>query len=122
MQEYADKNALISEINKTADIFIKEFEDVADSDKDISYTTKSDYHFYMMIVRFFVIHLLVHYNLSCNILGNILQIPFRKLLCITFQLTLTYSVNHIKIILYCVVKNHSCTFKWFVIKTVQKTV
>jgi len=27
MQEYADKNALISEIKKTADIFIKEFDD-----------------------------------------------------------------------------------------------
>ncbi len=37
MQEYADRNALIAEIRKTADLFIKEFEDVAESDKDIRY-------------------------------------------------------------------------------------
>ncbi len=35
MQEYADKNALIAEIRKTADLFIKEFEGVADADKDV---------------------------------------------------------------------------------------
>ena len=37
MQEYTDKNALITEIKKTADIFIKEFEDVAETDKDICF-------------------------------------------------------------------------------------
>jgi hypothetical protein len=37
MQEYAGKNALIAEIKKTAEIFIKEFEDVAEADKDIRF-------------------------------------------------------------------------------------
>lgn len=35
MQEYKDKEALIYEIKKTADLFIKEFEDVEDADKDL---------------------------------------------------------------------------------------
>jgi hypothetical protein len=34
MQEYADKAALISEIRKTADLFIREFDDVKETDKD----------------------------------------------------------------------------------------
>jgi len=35
MQDYASKEALINEIRKTADIFIKEFDGVAEADKDI---------------------------------------------------------------------------------------
>jgi hypothetical protein len=37
MQEYKDKNALIAEIKKTSEIFIKEFDDVAEADKNIRY-------------------------------------------------------------------------------------
>lgn len=37
MQEYNNKDALVAEIYKTADIFIKEFEDVEEADKDIRY-------------------------------------------------------------------------------------
>jgi len=33
MQEYADKEALINEIKKTAELFIKEFDDVLENDK-----------------------------------------------------------------------------------------
>lgn len=35
MQEYAGKDALIAEIRKTADLFLKEFEDIAEAEKDI---------------------------------------------------------------------------------------
>ena len=35
MQEYASKKALIDEIRKTAELFIKEFDDVSDDDKDL---------------------------------------------------------------------------------------
>ena len=34
MQEYETKRALIAEIEKTADLFIKEFTDVEEGDKD----------------------------------------------------------------------------------------
>lgn len=37
MKEYKNKEELIAEINKTAEIFIKEFADVAEADKDIRY-------------------------------------------------------------------------------------
>ncbi len=37
MQEYSSKNALIDEIKKTANLFIGEFEDVSDADKDTRY-------------------------------------------------------------------------------------
>ena len=37
MQEYASKTALMDEIKKTAELFIKEFDDVADTDKDIRF-------------------------------------------------------------------------------------
>ena len=37
MQEYADKQAFIGEIKKTADLFIKEFDEVAEGDKDVRY-------------------------------------------------------------------------------------
>ena len=37
MQEYTDKKALVTEIKKTADIFIREFEDVAEIDRDIRF-------------------------------------------------------------------------------------
>lgn len=35
MQEYADKQALIAEIEKTARLFIQEFEDVSEAKKDL---------------------------------------------------------------------------------------
>jgi hypothetical protein len=35
MQEYQSKQALIDEIKKTAELFIKEFDDIAEADKDI---------------------------------------------------------------------------------------
>jgi hypothetical protein len=35
MQEYVSKQALIEEIKKTAELFIKEFADIAETDKDI---------------------------------------------------------------------------------------
>jgi hypothetical protein len=35
MQEYADKNALIAEIRNTAGLFIKEFDEIAEADKDV---------------------------------------------------------------------------------------
>ena len=35
MQEYASKNALIDEIRKTAELFIKEFDDVSEDDKNL---------------------------------------------------------------------------------------
>ncbi len=35
MQTYADKNALLSEISKTAGLFIKEFKEIPDTDKDL---------------------------------------------------------------------------------------
>lgn len=35
MQSYADKNALIAEINKTAGLFIKEFKEIPDADRDL---------------------------------------------------------------------------------------
>ena len=35
MQEYTDKNALIDEIRKAAELFIKEFDDVAEGDKNL---------------------------------------------------------------------------------------
>ncbi len=37
MQEYAGKDALIAEIRKTANLFVKEFEDIAETDKDIRF-------------------------------------------------------------------------------------
>ncbi|EGO62838.1 ClbS/DfsB family four-helix bundle protein [Acetonema longum] len=37
MQEYAGKTALVAEIEKAADMFIKEFESVAEADKDIRF-------------------------------------------------------------------------------------
>ena len=37
MQEYASKDALVDEIKKTAELFIKEFNDVADGDKDLRF-------------------------------------------------------------------------------------
>ncbi|MCL2082360.1 MAG: ClbS/DfsB family four-helix bundle protein [Oscillospiraceae bacterium] len=37
MQEYTSKAALIDEIRKTAGLFIKEFDDVADADKDLRF-------------------------------------------------------------------------------------
>jgi len=37
MQEYADKNALIAEIRNTASLFIKEFDGIAEADKNIRY-------------------------------------------------------------------------------------
>ncbi len=37
MLEYNDKNAMVSEIKKAADLFIKEFEDVDEADKNIRY-------------------------------------------------------------------------------------
>ena len=37
MQEYTDKNAFVSEIRKTADLFIKEFEDIAETDRNVRY-------------------------------------------------------------------------------------
>ena len=37
MQEYINKGALVDEIKKTADLFIKEFENVAEADKDIRF-------------------------------------------------------------------------------------
>ena len=37
MAGYADKNELIQEIRKTADAFIKEFDEVAEAEKDIRY-------------------------------------------------------------------------------------
>jgi len=37
MQGYIDKNALVNEIKSTAALFIKEFEDVAEADKNIRY-------------------------------------------------------------------------------------
>ena len=38
MQEYADKKALITEIKDTAKLFNKEFEAIAEADKNIRYT------------------------------------------------------------------------------------
>lgn len=35
MQAYADKYALISEISKTAGLFIKEFNEISEADKDL---------------------------------------------------------------------------------------
>jgi hypothetical protein len=35
MQQYSDKNALIDEIKKSADLFIKEFDGVAENEKDL---------------------------------------------------------------------------------------
>lgn len=37
MREYAGKDALIAEIEKTADLFIGEYKDVAEADKDIRF-------------------------------------------------------------------------------------
>jgi len=37
MQEYNNKDALITEIKKTADLFIKEFEDINEAEKNIRY-------------------------------------------------------------------------------------
>jgi hypothetical protein len=37
MQEYNDKSILITEIRKTAELFIKEFDEVAEADKSIRY-------------------------------------------------------------------------------------
>ncbi len=37
MQEYADKNTLIAEIKKTAELFISEFNDIAETNKSIRY-------------------------------------------------------------------------------------
>lgn len=37
MQEYSDKNALIAEIAKTADLFIKEFDGIDEADKNVRY-------------------------------------------------------------------------------------
>ena len=37
MQEYRDKKALIDEIKETADLFIQEFEGLAEADKDLRY-------------------------------------------------------------------------------------
>jgi len=37
MQEYADKNALIAEIKNTANLFIKEFDNISEADKNVRY-------------------------------------------------------------------------------------
>lgn len=37
MQEYASKDALIHEIRRTADLFLKEFDDVSNADQDIRF-------------------------------------------------------------------------------------
>ncbi|MCL2046408.1 MAG: ClbS/DfsB family four-helix bundle protein [Oscillospiraceae bacterium] len=37
MAEYKDKNALVSEIKKTSELFIKEFDDIEESDRHIRY-------------------------------------------------------------------------------------
>ncbi len=37
MREYSDKKDLIAEISKTADMFIREFEDIREADKDIRF-------------------------------------------------------------------------------------
>ncbi|MDR1579014.1 MAG: ClbS/DfsB family four-helix bundle protein [Synergistaceae bacterium] len=37
MQEYESKQALIDEITKTAELFIKEFDGIAETDKDVRY-------------------------------------------------------------------------------------
>ena len=37
MQEYTDKNAFFNEIKNTADLFIKEFESIAEADKNVRY-------------------------------------------------------------------------------------
>jgi hypothetical protein len=37
MQEYNDKGTLIAEIRKTAELFIKEFDEVTEADKSIRY-------------------------------------------------------------------------------------
>lgn len=37
MLQYNDKKAMVSEIKKTADLFIKEFDDIDEVDKDIRY-------------------------------------------------------------------------------------
>jgi len=37
MQEYAYKNTLVTEIRNTANLFIKEFDDISEADKNVRY-------------------------------------------------------------------------------------
>ena len=37
MQEYADKNTLVTEIRNTANLFIKEFDDISEADRNVRY-------------------------------------------------------------------------------------